>query len=344
LFPVPTRFVFSRFALALAACLAVAATARGEFAYVVSFSTGELIRFAIDNPAATRTTLVPGGEIEGPPGPLEGASGMAFGPDGNLYIGLPALFGGSPSIARYNVATGLLSTLYTFPDSSARPASLAFRGNDLLVGRNPFGGSVGPVVQLANAIGGPITQSDFTSGTTLASTPGLAFAADGTLYVSDMTYSFFSEDASGPVKRFAANGNYLGVAIADGAAGLDGPTGLAILGSTLYTASVMNASILRTDTDTGITQTFFSTSDEFSPGPLALLAAGGLLAGDTGGSGPAEIYRLDGNGQLLQSYNLDLGQVGGIAISAVPEPGTFFLVAIGLGAGAALVRCRREGR
>ena len=187
-----------------------------------------------------------------------------------------------------------------------------------MIGRNPFFSNTGPIVKLANATGGLLALSDYTTGGSLASSPGLALAADGRLYVSDQTYDFVSGIASGPVKRFDAAGTYVGEVITDGGSGLAGPTGLAIIGTTLYTASIMNGAILQTDLSTDITTAFATTGTAFEVGSVAPLSDGGLLAGSPSGSG--NIYRFSSNGTLLGTFASGLGQIGGITTSAVPEP------------------------
>jgi len=105
------------------------------------------------------------------------------------------------------------------------PGSLVFKGSTLLVGRNPFFGNTGPIVQITGATSTVIAVSDYTTGGSLQSSPGLALAADGSLYVSNQTYSFASGLASGPVERFDVAGQYVGQVIASGSNGLVRPYG-----------------------------------------------------------------------------------------------------------------------
>ena len=326
----------ARFAIpaAILVLLIAARPAAADTVYVTSFTTGELISYDSANPAGTQTVLLPAGSIVQP-------SAVAVGPDGNLYIGENG--DGStyaPRISKYEPATLTLSTVYPFAGFEVFPGSLVFQGTDLLIGRNPFFGNTGPIVKLENATGGLLALSDYTAGGSLASSQGLALAADGRLYVSDQTYNFISGIASGPVKRFDAAGSYVGEVIADGADGLAGPTGLAINGTTLYTASIMNGSILQTDLTTDTTTAFATTGGPFEVGSLALLSDGSLLAGSPSGSG--NIYHFGTDGTLMSTFASGLGQVGGIATVAVPEPASASLVVCGLAAAGLLRRCQRE--
>ena len=326
----------ARFAIpaAILVLLIAARPAAADTVYVTSFTTGELISYDSANPAGTQTVLLPAGSIVQP-------SAVAVGPDGNLYIGENG--DGStyaPRISKYEPATLTLSTVYPFAGFEVFPGSLVFQGTDLLIGRNPFFGNTGPIVKLENATGGLLALSDYTAGGSLASSPGLALAADGRLYVSDQTYNFISGIASGPVKRFDAAGSYVGEVIADGADGLAGPTGLVINGTTLYTASIMNGSILQTDLTNDTTTAFATTGGPFEVGSLALLSDGSLLAGSPSGSG--NIYHFGTDGTLMSTFASGLGQVGGIATVAVPEPASASLVVCGLTAAGLLCRRQRE--
>jgi hypothetical protein len=311
-------------------CSVLTTVSRADTVYVVSFSTGELISYQSTDPGGTRSTLLTGGSLVSP-------GSLALGPDGNLYIGENG--DGSnfaPRVSKFEIGTLTLSTVYAFGGFEVFPGSLAFRGNDLLIGRNPFYANTGPITLLSNATGGTPAVSDYTTGGSLASSPGLALAADGRLYVSDQTYNSTTGVASGPVKRFDADGTYLGELIADGASGLAGPTGLAILGDTLFTASIMDGAILQTHLTTDTTQSFADTGVPFEVAVLAGLTDGQLLAGSASGNG--NIYRFAADGSLVETYASGLGQIGGIA--TVPEPGTVWLVTAGFAATAWFVRRR----
>ena len=339
------RRFLARLIASLVVCLAVApSVGLAEMVYATSFSEGSLIRFDSSDPIGTATTILGNGTFSSP-------TGLAFGSDGHLYVGVTGDFATiGPTIARVDLSDNSVTTAFTFAASDVFPAALVFEGNDLLVGRNSFFGNTGPIVQLANLIGGSPIQSDYTTGGGLASSPGLARSGNGTLYVADQTYNPSPPgNATGPVKRFDAVGNYVGEVITDGQSGgsppndwqLLGPTGLAIAGDTLYTASIMNGQILATDVTTDTTSLFASTGLPFGTGPLALLGNGQLLSGDPSGFYNS-IFHFDTDGTLIGSYALGLGQVGGITVAPVPEPGTLALVGIGLAAGAALLRRRRR--
>jgi hypothetical protein len=316
---------------ALAVLASFASAALADTVYVVSFTTGELVRYDSADPSGTKAVLSGSGSLVKP-------GALAIGPDGNLYIGEDG-DGSSfaPRVSKFDLATNTLSTVMPFGAFDVFPGSLAFKGNDLLIGRNPFYGNTGPIMKLANATGGPLALSAYTTGGALASSPGLALAADGGLYVADQTYDFISGVASGPVKRFDAAGTYVGDVIGSGSSGLAGPTGLAITGSMLYTASIMNGTVLRTDLATDATTTFGSVGGPFEVGTLALLAGGGLLAGSPSGSGA--IYEFAANGTLVRTYASGLGQIGGIA--AVPEPSVLAAIPVAVGAAWCLRRRRQ---
>lgn len=319
------------------ACAALTTTVRADTVYAVSNNDGRIIRYESANPAGTVVTLSGTGLIAG-------AAGLAIGPDGNLYIG-EAGDGSTilPSIRRLDLTNNSLSTVYTFAASEVSPGALLFKGSNLLVGRNPFPGSTGAIVQIANATGGVIAASDYTTGGSLASSPGLAFGPDGSLYVSSQTYDFLSGIASGPVVKFNAAGVFVGEVVASGTAtGLSGPTGVAIRGTTLYTASIMSGSILQTNLLNDTTQPFGTTGVPFGASPLALLSDGGLIVGSAGGAGA--IYQFDAAGTLTGTFNSGLGTIGGLVVAPVPEPSTVVTAAIGIVAGAVVFRRRRMAR
>lgn len=301
----------------------VAGSASGETVYVASKSYGSLMRFDTANPSAV--TVVSGS------GTLYQPAALASGTDGKLYI---AEWGNSgnantPQVRRYDPATGVFSPVATLPGS--KPSALAFTpGGTMLVGRT----GAGSLHSIENWTAGTALVSSF--GPTLDGSTGLAVAADGAVYVSDMslTSAGFYDVASGPVVRLTAEGTLAIEIVPDGSAtgGLSGPTGLALVGDSLYTASVMSGQIFKTNglTGTPSTTVFTNLPDSFysSPGPLVALADGSLLAGSALPSNNS-IYWIAANGSnLAPIVNENFGQVGGIAV--VPEPGTCALAAAGI--------------
>lgn len=318
----------------IAATLITAIRSDADTVYAVSNNNGSIIRYDSANPVGSVVTLSGSGAIFN-------AAGLALGPDGNLYIGESGNFSTvAPAIRRLDLTSNMLSTVYTFSGFDVFPGSLAFKGNDLLVGRNPFFGDTGAVVRLANATGNSATASDYTSGFSLASSPGLALASDGSLYVSSMMYDFNSGIASGSVVKFDASGAYAGETVAGGGStGLFGPTGLGIRGTSLFTASIMNGGVLQTNLLTDSTSPFGDTGVPFGASPLAMLSDGGLIVGSAGNAGT--IYRFDAAGNVVDSFNSGLGIIGGVV--AVPEPSTAVTVAIGIAALAWMRRRRIAG-
>jgi hypothetical protein len=320
--PALCRRSLLRFLTAAVAASACPVAARADTVYFTSFFSGGLYRYDSANPGAQPQSLLGAETI------IPGASGLAIGPDGNLYIGqTQSLFvgGGTNAIMRYNLTTGSLSTVTTFSGTGVSPGSIAFRGSEMLVGRNPVGVyNTGPVVKLTGWDGnGDVTLTDFTPpGAITASSPGIAVAADGTVYVSDQNY-VFGGTATGPVRWFAPGGSN-GILIPSGSSGLSGPTGLLLSGSTLFTASVENGNVLQTNLGTLTTGSFAVPAlGTNSVGVLSLLSDGSLLVGNPG---QGSIYRLGTDGVVTGTFSTNTGGIGGIAV--VPEPS---LLAVGLG-------------
>ena len=310
-------------------------TAGADTVYVVSNNDGRIVRYDSSNPAGTAVTLSGSGA-------LVNAAGLALGPDGNLYVGESGDFSTiAPGIKRLDLTNNTLSTVYTFSAFDVFPGALAFKGNDLFVGRNPFFGNTGPIVRLVNATGGSPAPSDYTSNFSLASSPGLAFGPDGSLYVSSMTYNFLSGNASGPVVKFDASGAYASEVVASGSTtGLYGPTGLGLAGTTLFTASIMDGAVLKTDLLGPSTSSFGSTGQPFGASPLAVLSDGGLIVGTAAGGGA--IYQFDSTGNPVGTFNSGLGTIGGIV--AVPEPSAIVTGLVGVAAALVFAGRRRNSR
>ena len=149
--------------------------------------------------------------------------GIAFGPDGNLYV---ANFGtGSDAIMRvqgpFSTTAGAVST---FVDGGVFfDVAFGTDGNLYAAGRGP--------VQRYDLITGALID-DFTHGYTLAEVRAIAFGPDGNLYVTN-----FDSCVSGPVGcigtrdeivRFdGLTGAFLDVYVPDDQGGLDSPWDLA---------------------------------------------------------------------------------------------------------------------
>lgn len=323
--------------------------------YFVSRSTGSLYTF--DSAGGVITALT--GTSTFPD-----ASALAMGADGNLYVGDST---GGGSIKRYVIATGSVSTVVSLngsgpavPGSPVNPGAIAFSADGtMLVGRNPavafFPGGVaawpgGSVLGVTGWRDGETPSvSAFTSGTSQDYSPGLAVAPDGSLYVSNSFYDATTFVMTGSVLGFDASGAFQTAVAADGSAtgGLSGPAGLAVSGNSLFTASTMNGNVYKTDlmnANTATNTSLFASTDGDYLGPLALLANGNLLVGSV--SGPAGlIYQFDPTGSSLTPFGgAEYGQIGGIAVAPVPEPGAIVLAVVGIAGAACRLRCRSAAR
>jgi hypothetical protein len=340
----------------LIACLALAASARAETVYVVSQSTGKLMRFDTADTGATTTVTTLLSDLVGP-------SALTLGPDGGLYI---AEWGDGdtidPRVSRYDIGTGARTVVTTLdPNTQYQPSAIAFRptalGGQMLVGRTGTLGATGTgaIYQVSGWDGGSpvVSSTPYNSGIALDGSSGLAVAADGTTYVSNSKYLGTQPTGvfAGSVVELDAAGAYQGEVVPDGLAsgGLSGPTGLVLDGNTLYVGSVTNSSVFETTLAPLGTSLFGAVGGSafFDVGPIVRLADGSILGGSVSGLSN-KIYRFLPDGSLAAEnyFNNDFGRVGGLAIAPVPEPGTWILAVTGIaGLGwAARRRPRSSGR
>ena len=328
--------------------LLVPAVVRAETAYFVSKTTGGLYSFDTANQAAGITTLSGTGTFNSP-------TSLALGPDGNLYIG-DATDGGR--IARFTMSNSTVSTVASLVTGTAAyngpvsPASMTFTpGGKLLVGRNPqtaFSGyPSGAVVEIVDWSGGSATVQNYTTGTALNYQTGLAVAADSTLYASNTVYNILTTPAAleGNVVTFNSSGAYQGVTATEGSGGspgIAGPAGIAVVGTSLYTASTMNGYVYKTDLtnpNPATNTTIFGATGGDYLGPLSAISDGGLLVGSVSGV-PGLIYQFNSTGTIVGTFGAaEYGQIGGIAV--VPEPSAVVTALIGLAGAAGLLRRRR---
>lgn len=340
------RGVCSR--LCIIAGLLLPAVVRADTAYFVSKTTGGLYSFDTANQAAGITVVSGTGTFDSP-------SALALGPDGNLYVGDAS---GGGRIARFTMSNSTVSTVASLSTGTAAyggpvsPASMTFTpGGKLLVGRNPqsfFAGyPAGAVVEVVDWSGGSATVQNYTTGTTQDFQTGLAVAADGTLYASNTVYNIFVQPAAlqGNVVKFNSSGAYQGVTATEGSGGspgIAGPAGLAVVGTSLYTASTMNGYVYKTDltnSDPATNTTIFGATGGDYLGPLSALSDGGLLVGSVSGV-PGLIYQFNSTGNIVGTFGAaEYGQIGGIAV--VPEPSAVVTALIGVAGVAGLLRRRR---
>jgi DNA-binding beta-propeller fold protein YncE len=156
--------------------------------------------------------------------------GIAFGPDGNLYVANQQ--GGDGAIMRLH---GPFATNAGDPDPAPGQNGAVFVpvGNFYTIAfgldQNLYAGSAGPIQRFDVATGESLGA--FTSGKTPAQVQGIAFGPDQNLYVAS-----YNSCAPGPecltttaeILRFdGKTGAYLGVFVANGAGGLRTPGGIA---------------------------------------------------------------------------------------------------------------------
>lgn len=344
--------------LVAAATVVTPGSVRGEWVYAISKSTNKLVRFnsantvnVLDQGQSTPVTTLVSGLLQ--------PSGIALGPDGRLYI---AEWGDgaaiAPRISRYDIATNQWAPLVSLNASTqAQPAAIAFRpaglGGQMLVGRvGTFGGSgEGSIVQISGwNTGSPtVSPTAYNTGITLNGSSGLAVAADGTTYVSNSQYSSFSGNPIlvGNVVSLNAAGAFQQQIAADNvfSDGLSGPAGLILDGTSLFIGSVTNSKVFRTNLTTTTTTEFGTLGANvfFEVGPIAKLANGSILAASVSGSGVISIFESSGALSSLGYTSPEFGQLGGIVLAPVPEPGSIGLAAAGLGGLAWAIR-RRRGR
>lgn len=348
--PASPRSILRVLAIATAT-LACPPGASAETVYFVGKDSGRLFEL---NTVGGAITALTGSNT------FPNATALAFGPDGNLYVGDAE---GGGSIKRYVIASGSVSTVTAlnggnpaFSGGPVNPGAIAFAPHGtMLVGRNPevafFPGSLGAwpggsVLGVAGwRVGESPSISSYTSGTSQNYSAGLAFGSDGTLYASNSLYDPSTFVMTGNVLRFANTGSYQSVAAVDGSGtgGLFGPTGLAVSGNNLFIASTMNGNIYKTDLanpNPATNTSLFAASETFI-GPLAMLADGNVLAGYVGGvQGRGNIFMFDTAGTKIATFGgEEYGPIGGIA--AVPEPTTLVLVGVG-GAALGLSRLLRR--
>jgi hypothetical protein len=251
------------------------------------------------------------GALVGPGvGPTAGLTGLAFDPSGSLYASSvnnpvftdPAL--GSPTLVRLDPASGqvLFSAPITFGGTPLEITDLAVQpGTGTL-----YGASIGPTgsvlytINKATGVAGLI-------GPTGVLGVSLAFAPDGTLYMTSATFSDTGQQT----------------------------------GSFLHTVNATNGAPFST---TAITT---AAGGLIHVGGLAVrLTDGAIFAAARAATvdRQGDIYRLTTGGAATFIGDTGTGEVGDLDFTPVPEPATMLLLGTGLACIAGGIKRRRQAR
>lgn len=205
---------------------------QAEYLLVSNNSLNSVLRYDATT-GAFIDQFVPGSNTAPGSGGLESPVGLAFGPDGNLYVSSA----GNGAILRYNGQTGaFINTFAIVPGSlfpSGVPQGLTFGPDGNLYVSDSFDGRIDRFNGQTGAFMGV-----FSSGVGLFPSEGLVFGPDGNLYVASMETVMrfdgitgvylgdFAVDRAGARElTFGPDGN-LYVTSADGVDRFNGQTGL----------------------------------------------------------------------------------------------------------------------
>ena len=278
--------------------------------------------------------VAPGG------GGLHGPTGMAIGPDGNLYVANASA--GANNIVKFNGQTG--ATLGTFVSGLNGPTGLRYDSHDGNFYAANFGNFAGTTVSQINTSG--TVLGPFGSGHALPTS--IAIDTTGNVYIGEF--------GLGAVNKYNPNGTLLATGTVGATGGLSfDPTGH------LLAASVVPDTILTWDGTNANQPTLSLAIDENyvagligAPPPVNLFVGGqvyldathsvvystglGILLEYTAGNPTPSAFA---NYFALDPLNgVSVGDI--IFTTAVPEPPAVVLLAIGGAASLALIRRRRR--
>ena len=271
-------------ALGLVAGLAVAEARAADRDLLVSSRYGQSVERFDGATGQHKGAFVPKNS-----GGLRNALGMAFGPDGNLYVGSSTQVGAPGSIVkRYDAQTEAFIGDFTFGAVMYSPISLAFGPDgNLYVSSWESGG--GNVLRY-NGTTGAFMDVFIPSGRGGLSQPGyLIFAPGNTLYLGSI--------GSDSVLRFnATTGDYLDTFVTPQSGGLNAPSGMTFgPDGNLYVAGSTSNNVLRYDGTTG------AFIDQFVPGGLDYPV--GVIFGPDG-----NLCVADSNNNRIQRYDGATGE------------------------------------
>ena len=216
--------------------------------YVSSGGTNQVLAYDGETGAFERKFAHHGGLIE--------PEGIAFGPDGNLYVSSR-----SDEVLRYDGKTGKFSDVFASGHGLVDPAGIAFGGpdNDLFVssGLAEDGGGGNQILRFDGATGAFEAVVDPANAAGLDDPEALAFGPDGLLYVASTP-----EEGPGEVIRYnPANNSFVDKFIPKANSDILDPTGL-VFGpdGDLFLSSAATSEVKRYDGKTGLLKSVFITA------------------------------------------------------------------------------------
>lgn len=297
----------------LLAALGAVVPAKADFLVSVSVNSGavnEVQRYT-DNGSYVGVFASGGG--------LSTPEGLAYGPDGNLYVMSYA----NGCILRYDGTTGSFIDCVTNDPSGANTGvGLHFGpdGNMYVTNYNSNN------IQAYNV--NTNTWSTFATGGNLNGPLDFTFLPDGSMVVSNSN--------TDSILHYSSTGTYLGTFVAAGDHGLSFPDGLTVHNGVLFVSSSGSNQVYMYNATTGAyVGNFVSTGLNTDPIGLLFQPNGNLLVA-TNYTG--EIHQYDPSGSLVGTFGF--AQMGGAGtpgyptymVAYVPEPSS--LVLAGLGASA----------
>lgn len=266
----------------------------------------------------------------GPPGGFDFPTGIALGPDGNVYVGNQSS-GSEGEVYKFDTQGNLIGSFVGFGGGGLQtPTGLTFGPDGNLYVADLQGNSVDEF----NGATGASIATVIPGSSALTSPEDLVFGPDGNLYITD-AFGVEKWDGSSLTSFALINGSAIGLAF-----GSDG---------NLYVADSTNGVIrVFNSAGTDVRDFGFANLDQpiglaFGPDGLLYVATGT----DPGTGNGAAIVQFDPStgafvGDFASSVSTSNGLVNPQFIAFAPEPSTMLLGALGLAAIAATRVKRRR--
>ena len=248
-------------------------------------------------------------------GGLTDPQGLAFGPDGHLYVSSHTGVAGTNSVLRFNGFTGAFIDVFAILPDMVWPAEINFRGNLLYV--SDF--SAGPTGRISRFDLNGNFVDHFATG--IIGADGQSWDANGDILVS----SFFDST----IKKYdGSTGAFLGNHVASFAGGLNGP---------LDNLLLPNGELLVSSFNTGSIKRFDANGLYIDDPITGLSGPQGLQLGDDGSIYAGDfvtgmIHRYDANTFAFQGTFASAGNstTNNFVFHAIPEPTSGMLFVLGL--------------